>query len=99
MPETLPAMVKDAVRYLLARLTDDDKAALKAMRRDELIRLHRGYGMGVRNGLGLWGQNPALMRDPEIAGKFPDAASMYIIEQMWDVLHAPDDSADSSPPP
>jgi hypothetical protein len=86
--QPLPETVDEAIEYLLSKLDEENRHALKNMKREELIKLHRTYGMGVRNSLGLWGQNTKLRADPEIAGMFPDDASMYIIERIWDRLNS-----------
>ena len=88
--ERLPETVEEAIQYLLSKLDEENQNELKNMKREELIRLHRPYGMGVRNSLGLWGQNNKLCTDSEIAGMHPDDASMYIIERMWDRLRTQD---------
>lgn len=85
-PKTLPTNVEDAVHYLLMQLPDEHRAILTAMTRQELIGLHHGYGSGIRNGLGLWGQNRALMNDPELKGMAPDDMSMILIEKAWELL-------------
>jgi hypothetical protein len=86
--EKLPETVDEAIQYLLSRLDDENRNALKNMKREDLILLHRSYGMGIRNSLGLWGSNQKLRADPEIAGMFPDSASNYIIERMWVLLNS-----------
>jgi hypothetical protein len=90
MANQLPTTVAEAIQHLLSLLDEENRAALKAIPRNRLIQLHHGYGTGIRNSLGLWGQNKALRSDPEIAHMHPDDASIYIIEQMWDFLHAQD---------
>lgn len=89
-PKHLPTTVKEAVQHLLSRLDEESRTNLKDMARNNLGDLHHGYGAGIRSHLGLWGKNRPLMNDPEIAGMHPDDASIYIIEQMWDFLHAQD---------
>lgn len=86
--DRLPETVDDAIQYLLAQLDDENRTALKNMKREDLIQLHRSYGMGVRNTLGLWGSNAKLRADPEIAGMFPDSAALHIIERLWDWLNS-----------
>jgi hypothetical protein len=88
--QPLPETVDEAVEYLLSKLDDENRTLLKHIKREELIKLHRPYGMGVRNSLGLWGQNTKLCADPEIAGMFPDDASQYIIERIWERLNSQD---------
>ena len=86
--QLLPGTVDEAIQYLLSKLDETNQNELKNMKREDLILLHRGYGMGVRNSLGLWGSNARLCSDPEITGMFPDDASHYIIERMWDFLNS-----------
>lgn len=69
-----PATIDEAVGVVIAALPEAD-----------LINLHFGLGMWIRNNLGLWQGNDALMqalcrREP---GIHPDDASMLIIEQVW----------------
>lgn len=86
-PAPLPTTVAEAVEYLLAQLDRQSRQNLRTMRREDLISLHRDYGMGVRNSLGLWGQSP-INQDPEVAGLFPDDISQHIIERMWEKLQS-----------
>lgn len=86
-PAPLPTTVAEAVDYLLAQLDSQSRQNLRAMPRADLILLHRDYGMGVRNSLGLWGQSP-IRHDPEVAGLFPDDISQHIIERMWEKLQS-----------
>ena len=91
MSDQLPTSVKEAIPYMLSRLDEESRANLKAIPRNDLIQLHRSYGMGLRNGLGLWGQNKELLSDPELQGMHPDDISHYLIEKLWDFLHAQDE--------
>lgn len=88
--ERLPETVAESIQYLLSKMDEVNQNELKNMKREDIISLHRTYGMSVRNSLGLWGSNAKLRSDPEIAGLFPDDASHYIIERMWDFLNAQD---------
>ena len=83
-----PATIDEAVGVVIATLSDEDKATISAMAESELIGLHMGLGAWIRNNLGLWKGNDALMqaireRDPEI---HPDDASMVIVEAVWERL-------------
>lgn len=51
---------------------------------DDLMTLHFGLGQWIRNNLGLWGSNPALLAatDKENA----DDASAVIIRAFWQAL-------------
>jgi hypothetical protein len=53
----------------------------------ELIRFHHGWGQAIRNNLGMWRGNHALVKScSELRGGdpvFPDSASMNLIEAVW----------------
>ena len=40
-----------------------DKQYIKNLPKKKLITLHRGFGTGIRNKFGLWGDNKALRSD------------------------------------
>jgi hypothetical protein len=79
----LPATVKEAVAFLQARTAPDIIAEIKGTPFNDLIRFHRDIGMQVRNLLGLWGRNPALIDSMPESERWPDNAGMYIIEAWW----------------
>ncbi len=76
--------VKEAVAQILSKMSDTDKATVKNKKKEDLIKYHRGWGMGIRNDLGLWQGNEALMKDAK--AQHPDDASMVIIEAVWEEL-------------
>jgi hypothetical protein len=82
-----PTTYDEAVARLLSELSDEDKTALRAMRKAELWRLHLTLGLAIRSGFGMWDGNVALL---ESCGqgwlRDPDAASMAIIEGAWKQL-------------
>jgi hypothetical protein len=55
--------VDEAVQILLTLVPESEQANIAEIPEDELIRLHLGMGMWVRNNLGLWQGNEALMAD------------------------------------
>jgi hypothetical protein len=76
-----PATIDEAVGVVIASLSDEDKAAIAAMAESELIGLHFGLGAWIRNNLGLWKGNRALL---ESAGeRHADDASMVIVAAAW----------------
>jgi len=76
-----PATIDEAVGVVIASLSDEDKATIAAMVEPELIGLHFGLGAWIRNHLGLWKGNGALL---EATGETDaDDASMVIVEAMW----------------
>jgi hypothetical protein len=90
-----PTTVEEAVDRLLERMPKADKEELRAMPEEELILLHFGMAMSVRNRFGLWAGNEALLADcaatnarkngMELSWVWidPDDASMVIIEALW----------------
>ena len=67
-----------------ARVSEADKAAVKAKKKDELIEYHMNWGLGIRNNYGLWHGNYSLLTDCH--ADVPDGASMVIIEAVWQRL-------------
>ncbi len=62
-------------------LPEKEKREVRAMKKNELIKLHMGLGLYIRNFYGLRRGNHALMR---ATGKSdPDDASMVIIQALW----------------
>lgn len=80
-----PVTIDEAAKVVIAALPEAEAAKIAGMPESELIHLHFGLGMWIRNNLGLWQGNDALMqvlreREP---GIHPDDASMLIIEHVW----------------
>jgi hypothetical protein len=82
--ETWPRTVEQAVAVLLPGLDEKERETIRGMPRGDLIRFHHGWGMGIRNDLGLWRGNDDLLR--ACGEKHTDDASMVIIEAVWDAL-------------
>ena len=83
-----PATIDEAVGVVIAALSDDERASIAALEQAELIGLHFGMGAWIRNNLGLWKGNDALMqaireRDQAV---HPDDASIVIVEAVWERL-------------
>lgn len=91
-----PRTVEQAVDGIIDELEPEDLEMVRSSKREDLIRFHMGWGMGIRNGLGLWRGNQALLRSA--CGEeqcHPDDASMKIIHAVWERLQKP---ASSHPP-
>lgn len=76
-----PETVDQAVGVLLGLLPEDEKVKIAAMAQDDLVALHFGLGMWIRNNLGLWSENRALLESS--GAQTPDDASGVIIEVLW----------------
>lgn len=80
-PERKPATIAEACDILDAVLSAEDRDAFLDMTEEDLIGLHFGLGMWIRNHFGLWQGNESLMRD--LKGIEPDGASMTLIRAYW----------------
>lgn len=94
---SLPRNVSAAVEFLLARLSKRQADQIRGTAEGHLIDLHFGYGIRVRQILGLWRGNEELMRD---CGAFDaDTASIRIIQVLWVRLQQVDDQQSSTASP
>jgi hypothetical protein len=79
--DDLPTTVEAAVRILQSMIPDAEKAEIAAMPEDELIMLHFGLGLWIRNAFGLWKEDSTLLQatgEPD-----PDDAALAIILALW----------------
>ena len=79
-----PTSIEAAVRLLQSMVPLEELVKITQMEEDELIRLHRGLGMAIRNNFGLWKGNKALLL--ETGERHPDDASGVIITALWRTL-------------
>lgn len=77
----LPDTVDEAVDRLMSILDDEQKATIAAMREENLINLHFGLGIAIRNAFGLHEPVSQLLASCGVA--HPDDASGIIIENLW----------------
>ena len=80
----LPETVDEAVSQILDRMSENDKKTLKNTKKEDLKKFHFGWGMGIRNGFGLWNPDSPLLKS--MGGVYPDDASGVIIEVVWKKL-------------
>jgi len=80
-----PATLDEAVGVVIAALPDEERDKIAGLPEFDLIHLHFGLGMWIRNNLGIWQGNDALMASlNEIErGVHPDDASMLIVKAVW----------------
>jgi hypothetical protein len=81
--KTLPHTVDEAVERLLDGLTEDQKRAIAGFAEPAYP---FGFGMWVRNELGLWTGNEELLESCGSATMHPDDASMVIMIALWQKL-------------
>jgi hypothetical protein len=82
--DAFPTTIEAAVRLLQGLVPENEQLKIAAMAQDELISLHFGLGQWVRNHLGLWGANPALLAATGEANA--DDASDVIVRAFWQAL-------------
>jgi hypothetical protein len=79
--ETWPRTLQAAVEILVRTLSPAEKDDIAARSEDNLIDLHFGLGVRIREDFGLWRGNRALLQS--CGSLDPDDASMAIIRALW----------------
>jgi hypothetical protein len=87
MPKTVP----EAVDRLVAGLSEDDRASIRGLPKEDMIQFHHSWGLGIRNRYGLWGENEALLSTLPPEERWGDNASMLILFAVWERLHTSTD--------
>jgi hypothetical protein len=83
-----PATLEEAHEQLERLLPPGELAKIDAMRsEDEMIKYHRGIGMGMRNGWGLWKGGPLAKHMNKLGFYHPDDMSGVILETFWCKRH------------
>jgi hypothetical protein len=76
-----PRTIESAVRLLQGLVPEDEQQKIRSMTEQELAILDFGLGQWIRNHLGLWGDNSALLR---ATGELhADDASGVIVRAFW----------------
>jgi len=76
-----PEAVDEAVDKLLLILSDEQKNEIRALKEDDLIDLHFGLGMEIRNAFGLHDLDSKLLAD--CGTKHPDDGAGVIVSELW----------------
>ena len=85
-PEEWPITCENAAQDITTWLKPRDLKEIKSLSRDELVTLHHGLGMTIRNRQGLWRGNDKLIESCLGKPGHPDNASTIIIEKTWLLL-------------
>ena len=80
---SVPASIEEAADILIEALSREELDAIKNMNEDDLLGLHMNLGQGIRNSMGLWGDNKALLRSCGSEDMHPDNASSAIVKFLW----------------
>lgn len=75
--------VTEIAEHQLKQLPKEQLLTMSNMKKDELIGMHFGYGMWLRNSYALWHpNNPHVIKD-DLGDGHPDGLSMLAIEEMY----------------
>lgn len=85
-PDKWPTSVAETVKDIVRRLPEADKEAVRATKKEDLIKFHHGWGTDIRNRYGLWRGNDKLILSACGKSCHPDDASVVIIEAVWSAL-------------
>jgi hypothetical protein len=92
--DLLPDTVEAAVALLEKRLTKENREDLRNRTEEELVQLHMGFGLWIRNELQLWSpRSPlryAIAESVDQDDIHPDRASSILIKTLWRKLNAAD---------
>ena len=79
--QDFPTTIDTAVRLLMGLMPEEEQTKIAYLSESYLPTLHIGLGQWIRNNMGLWKDNPALL---EATGQSdPDDASTVIITALW----------------
>lgn len=79
-----PKTVDDAVTQILSTMDEAAKKRVRETPRGDLIQFHLTWGTGIRNEMGLWGGNKALLESCHTTNA--EDCSGIIIEKTWERL-------------
>ncbi len=79
-----PKTVKEAAEIILSEMTGRGKLLVRNTKKEDLVKFHFSWGNEIRNRLGLWEGNEALITDAHEI--HPDSTSMKIMEAVWEEL-------------
>ena len=83
MSSVFPKSIEKATEILIEALDENNLNVIKNMKEDELWSVHMSLGQGIRNSMGLWGDNKALLKSCGSEDMHPDDASAAIVKFLW----------------
>ena len=88
--DALPTTCNGAAEEIVKDLDAKSIETLKSTKREDLIKFHFSWGMGIRNSFGLWADNSLIRKScANESGEediHPDGASTIIMEKIWDII-------------
>jgi hypothetical protein len=80
-----PKNLDEAVKTCFLTMTNQEKLLLEHTPEENLIMIHFGWAVNMRNEFGMWQGNEDLIESCGVAN--PDDASMVIVREVWKRLN------------
>lgn len=87
IPQEQFLSVKEIAKHQLSQLTTEQLQEFKNIPQDDLIGLHHGYGMWIRNNYALWHPKNPYVIPGDLGDCHPDGLSQRAIEEMHRMLN------------
>ena len=83
-----PQIIIDTIDRILNNLPEERRKTIAAMESERnMARYHRGWGMGLRNSLGLWGDSELAQAFNQIGIYHADDMSGILMYSVWRRIH------------
>jgi len=81
--DIFPKTIEEAAEIVIDGLSKDELNSIREMKEDELFWTSMSLGQGIRNSMGLWGENKELLKSCGSEDIHPDDASAAIVKFVW----------------
>jgi hypothetical protein len=79
-----PAIIVETIDQIVAGLPEEGRKEIAAMSgADDMVKYHHGWGTGLRNSLGLWGDSELANAFKEIGVWHADDMSGILMDSVW----------------
>lgn len=82
-----PRTLEECMTELKSILSKEDIAEFVKMSKDDVGRMHHGFGMWIRNNWDLWKGGELLEHMKSLGFTHPDDMSHSILTEFWNRLH------------
>ena len=90
-PDDPMQCIVSVMDQLVAIIKENDPAGYKMIQEmedpDDMIQFHHGWGMGLRNGLGLWGDSKVAQAFRKLGVSHADYMSGILMNAFWQRVH------------
>jgi len=87
----VPTSCQGGALAIFNELEPESLATLRKTKKEDLIKFHFSWGMGIRNAYGLWQENSSIRKscakEMDQIDMHPDDASMVLMEKVWDLVN------------